>query len=120
MQEDSDFMVCVDESGEEFTVEIIQYVNENGQDYVVVAEVIDEDECDDEDCEDEDCDCLERPLHVMQVNPINDEEDEYLPVDEATEIRILEILSASAEMEWDDDEDDDSGEDDNGSEDDKS
>jgi uncharacterized protein YrzB (UPF0473 family) len=109
---DQDAVVFTDENGEEITLHIVDYFLYNGDEYVILTDSDDEEEweeeeegestcacCDDERdepcrCEDDDgeCECSpeEVDVYVMRVNVVDDENEEFVPIDPEQEDEILE------------------------------
>ncbi len=94
MNEEQDNIVTFeDEEGNSFDLEILDYFNYNGNDYVVLTEPCD---CENEEgCEHgEDCDCgchdhEDMDVYVMQVVPVDDENEEFVPIPDDMEEEVL-------------------------------
>ena len=113
MDEELDLVTFSDEDGNEFTMEVLDYFFYEGKEYALLAEVEDDCECDacdhDDDC---DCGCEEREAYIMEVVPVGDDEEEFVPVDEELAERLIEMV----ENQLYDDEDEDDEEDDDAEE----
>ena len=82
MENELDLVVFTDDEGNEQTLEVRDYFFYNGQEYAVLADYCEEDDCD---CECEDC-CdhdHEEGLYIMKVVPVGDDEEEFQPVEES-------------------------------------
>ena len=92
MDEELDNIVSFeDEEGNSFDLEILDYFNYNGNDYVVLTEP-----CDDECEHGEDCDCgchdhehEDMDVYVMQVVPVDDDNEEFVPIPDEMEAEVL-------------------------------
>lgn len=82
--ENENIIMMQDDQGNEMALEIIDSFIYEGQEYAVLAEPCD---CDDEgNC----ADCGESlDVYVMQVNPIDDENDELVAIAEDKEAEVL-------------------------------
>ena len=105
MDEELDLVTFSDEDGNEFTMEVLDYFFYEGKEYALLAEVEDECECDacdhDDDC---DCGCEEREAYIMEVVPVGDDEEEFVPVDEELAERLIEMVENQL---YDDEDEDD-------------
>ena len=100
-----DYDLFSDEDGNEFTMEVLDYFFYEGKEYALLAEVEDDCECDacdhDDDC---DCGCEEREAYIMEVVPVGDDEEEFVPVDEELAERLIEMVENQL---YDDEDEDD-------------
>lgn len=96
MDNELDLVVFEDDDGNELTMEVLDYLFYEGKEYALLTEY-------NEDGYDEDDD-LE--AFVMEVRPLEDDEEneEFVPVDEALAERLMEIFQNG---DFDDDELDD-------------
>ena len=105
MDEELDLVTFSDEDGNEFTMEVLDYFFYEGKEYALLAEVEDDCECDacdhDDDC---DCGCEEREAYIMEVVPVGDDEEEFVPVDEELAERLIEMVENQL---YDDEDEDD-------------
>ena len=106
MEEELDLVTFTDEDGNEFTMEVLEYFFYEGKEYALLAEV-EEDDCEcgacDHDGEECDCGCEEREAYIMEVVPVGDDEEEFVPVDEELAERLIEMVENQL---YDEDEDD--------------
>ena len=105
MDEELDLVTFSDEDGNEFTMEVLDYFFYEGKEYALLAEVEDDCDCDacdhDDDC---DCGCEEREAYIMEVVPVGDDEEEFVPVDEELAERLIEMVENQL---YDDEDEDD-------------
>ncbi len=96
MDNELDLVVFEDDDGNELTMEVLDYLFYEGKEYALLTEY-NEDGCDEDEA-------LE--AFVMEVRPLedDDENEEFVPVDEALAARLMEIFENSG---FDDDMDDD-------------
>ena len=115
MEEERDNIVTFeDDEGKSFDLEIVDYFNYNGNEYVVLTEPCDCDEhdeactcgCHDHDHEHgEDCDCgchEDMDVYVMQVVPVDDENEEFVAIPEEMEEEVLAFADKYLSGELDD------------------
>ena len=103
MDNELDLVVFEDDDGNELTMEVLDYLFYEGKEYALLTEY-------NEDGYDED-EALE--AFVMEVRPLedDDENEEFVPVDEALAARLMEIFENSGfDDAMDDDFDDDADE----------
>ncbi len=110
--EERDFVTFVDDDGNEFELDVIEYFDYEGNEYAILIDSNDNCECE----EDEECEC-ETSIYIMKiiVNEEDDTEEFVSPADEDME-NLIEIASTileeGCECDCDcDDEDCDCGED---------
>jgi len=105
MENELDLVVFVDDDGNELTMEVLDYLNYEGKEYALLAELSDGNcqECETKECEG--CDS-KREAFVMEVVPVGDDMEEFVPVDEALAIKLIDIIENSDfdEEEFDDEE----------------
>jgi hypothetical protein len=92
MDNELDVVVFVDDEGNEVTMEVVDYFFYEGQEYAVLCEYSEDAEESEE----------PREAYVMKVVPVGEDEDEFIPVDEALAAKLIEILENE---EFDEDED---------------
>ena len=102
MDEELDIVVFEDDEGNEITMEVLDYFFYEGKEYALLAEV-EEDECDCEACGD-DCE-HQRDAYIMEVVSVGDDQEEFVPVDEALADKLIDIVQN--ELFEDDEEDED-------------
>ena len=107
MEETLDTVVFVDDDGNEKTMEVLDYFFYEGTEYAVLTEYC---ECEDEH-DHEDCDCghsHDIDVFIMKVVPVEDDQEEFLPVDdEALMNKLIDFVQNELYDEDEDDEDDD-------------
>jgi hypothetical protein len=119
MDEMENIVTFEDDEGNTFELEIMDYFNYNGNDYVILADIADDDSCCDHDHDDEGCGCgcgcghEETDVYVMQVVPVDEENEEFVPIPEDMEAEVLAFADKFLSGELDEltDEDEDEGED---------
>lgn len=93
MDEERDLVVFEDDAGNELTMEVLDYLAYEGKEYALLTEYVEDDIEDDED----------EPVEVvvMEVRPVGEDQEEFLPVDDDLAEKVFEIFGAS---DFDDDE----------------
>lgn len=90
---EKDLVVFEDDKGNEFTMEVLDYMFYEGKEYAVLAEM------------DENPDG-QREAYVMEVVPVGDDMEEFVPVDETLAEKLIDIIENSDyDEEFDDEED---------------
>jgi len=87
MDEERDLVVFEDDAGNELTMEVLDYLAYEGKEYALLTEYVeDEDEDGDED----------EPVEVsiMEVRPVGEDQEEFVPVDDALAETLLKIFEA--------------------------
>lgn len=103
MEEERDVVVFADDDGNEFELDVIDYFDYEGQEYAVLMDLSDLDECD---CEKEDCECNEHDVFIMKV-VVTDDMEEFLPADDDKMDALAAIVEQRlSELEVEDDEGD--------------
>ena len=86
MNEELDIVVFEDDAGNEIQLEVIDYLHYEGKEYALLAVVPEEDADEDE----------QRDAFIMEVVPLDDEMEEFLPVeDEALAEKLIEIFESA-------------------------
>ena len=100
MDEERDLVVFEDDAGNEITMEVLDYLCYEGKEYALLTEYVeDADEEADED------DTIE--VMIMEVVPVGDDQEEFLPIDDELADRIMAIFDSNDMEElYEDDEDD--------------
>ena len=100
MDEERDLVVFEDDAGNEITMEVLDYLCYEGKEYALLTEYVeDADEDADED------DAIE--VMIMEVVPVGDDQEEFLPIDDELADRIMAIFDSNEMDElYEDDEDD--------------
>lgn len=104
--QDLDLIVFEDDNGNQITMEVLEYFFYEGKEYATLVEYKEDSKCsgcDGTACES--CSEEEGPVDVtvMQVVPVGDDEEEFVPVDEALGNKLIELLNNGA---FDDDSED--------------
>ena len=86
MDEERDVVVFEDDAGNELTMEVLDYLAYEGKEYALLTELV-EDE--DEDAEDEDVE-----VFIMEVRPVGDDQEEFVPVDDDLAETLLAIFES--------------------------
>ena len=90
-----DLVVFEDDKGNEITMEVLDYLFYEGKEYALLAEM------DDGSCEacatKEGCEGCEnaREAFVMEVVPVGDDMEEFVPVDEELAEKLMDIIENS-------------------------
>lgn len=86
MDEERDLVVFEDDDGNELTMEVLDYLAYEGKEYALLTEYVEDDEDDDED----------EPVEVfiMEVRPVGEDQEEFVPIDEALAETLIKIFEA--------------------------
>lgn len=79
---EKDLVVFEDDKGNEFTMEVLDYMFYEGKEYAVLAEMNENSEG-------------QREAYVMEVVPVGDDMEEFVPVDEALAEKLIDIIENS-------------------------
>lgn len=97
MDEERDLVVFEDDAGNELTMEVLDYLCYEGKEYAMLTEYV-EDAPEDEDDEIE--------VMIMEVKPVGDDQEEFVPIDDDLADRIMTIFESNELDEiYEDDED---------------
>lgn len=108
MEDELDLVVFEDDEGNELTMEVLDYFFYEGQEYALLSEVQEE--------SDESGDESGREVIVMQVVPVGDDEEEFIPVDDELSEKLLEMVESGLYDEDEEFDDDEEEEDEDGEE----
>lgn len=114
MDNELDLVVFEDDEGNEVTMEVLDYFFYEGQEYALLADVVEEGcgcGCDDDACGE--CE-HERDAYIMKVVPVGEDQEEFVPVDEELADKLIDIVQNELyddEEAYEDDEEEDEGED---------
>ena len=101
MDEERDLVVFEDDAGNEITMEVLDYLCYEGKEYALLTEYVENE--DDEADEDEAIEVM-----IMEVAPVGDDQEEFLPIDDDLADKIMAIFDSNEMDElYEDDEDDD-------------
>lgn len=134
MDEMENIVTFEDDEGNTFELEIMDYFNYNGNDYVILADIAEDDACCNHDHdhehehkhehgEKEGCGCgcgnhhHETDVYVMQVVPVDEENEEFVPIPEDMEEEVLAFADKFLSGELDELTDEDESEDEESKED---
>ena len=99
MDEERDLVVCEDDAGNEITMEVLDYLCYEGKEYALLTEYVE----DADEGEEDEIDVL-----IMEVKPVGDDQEEFLPVDDDIAEKVLAILDSNEFDDlYEDDEDED-------------
>lgn len=87
MDEELDLVVFEDDDGNELTMEVLDYLAYEGKEYALLTEYV-EDEDDDGD-EDEPVE-----VFIMEVRPVGEDQEEFVPIDEKLAETLIKIFEA--------------------------
>ena len=95
MDDERDVVVFEDDAGNEITMEGLDYLCYEGKEYALLAELAEEDSC--AECTSDDCEgcASQREAFIMEVHPLPDDMEEFLPVDEALAEKLIDIFENS-------------------------
>lgn len=85
MDEERDIVVFEDDAGNQLTMEVLDYLAYEGKEYALLTEYV-EDEDDDGD-EDEPIE-----VSIMEVCPVGEDQEEFVPIDDALAETLLRIF----------------------------
>lgn len=115
MADDRDIVVFSDEQGNEFELEVLDYFDHDNQEYAVLVDAADENECCDDDSEEDSCcecdecdecddeceDELEDEFYIMKVVH-NGDTEEFIPVEDDNQLdELVKIVQKRFEDEYD-------------------
>lgn len=97
MENELDLVVFEDDDGNELTMEVLDYLFYEGHEYALLTEYVEENACGD--CEKSDCEGCgnAREAFVMEVRPVegDEENEEFVPVDEKLAVKLIDIFQNS-------------------------
>ena len=88
MDEERDLVVFEDDDGNQMTMEVLDYLAYEGKEYALLTEYI-EDEEDDGD-EDEPVE-----VSIMEVVPVGEDQEEFVPIDDELAQTLLKIFETT-------------------------
>lgn len=92
LDKEQDLVVFVDDGGDEITMEVLDYFFYEGQEYALLTEY--DEEC--EECEEETCEHHhedeEFEVIVMRVVPVEDDQEEFVPVEDELIDKLVEFV----------------------------
>ena len=86
MDEERDLVVFEDDAGNELTMEVLDYLAYEGKEYALLTEYVEDEDDGDED----------EPVEVtiMEVRPVGEDQEEFVPVDEALAETLIQIFES--------------------------
>ena len=88
MDEERDLVVFEDDAGNELTMEVLDYLAYEGKEYALLTEYVE----DKDDKRDEN-----EPIEVfiMEVVPVGEDQEEFVPVDDALAEKLIKIFESN-------------------------
>lgn len=111
MDEHQDLVVFVDDAGDEKTMEVLDYFFYEGKEYAILTEYEECEGCDHEHGEACDHEHGELDAFIMQVLPVGEDEEEFVPVEDALMDKLIEFVQNELYAGDEDDEDEESEDD---------
>lgn len=92
MDDERDLVIFEDDAGNELTMEVLDYFFYEGNEYALLTEA--SEAC--ESCEDGECEGCESlgETYVMQIVPVGEEEEEFVPVDDELADKLKELIES--------------------------
>ena len=87
MDEERDLVVFEDDAGNELTMEVLDYLAYEGKEYALLTEFVEDD--DDEGDEDEPVE-----VFIMEVRPVGEDQEEFVPVDDDLAETLIKIFES--------------------------
>ena len=86
MDEERDLVTFEDDAGNELVMEVLDYLAYEGKEYALLTEFVEDDDDGDED----------EPIEVfiMEVVPVGDDQEEFVPVDDDLAETLIKIFEA--------------------------
>lgn len=90
-----DLVVFEDDNGNEITMEVLDYLFYEGKEYALLAEYNEENACGG--CETMECEGCDnrREAFVMEIVPVGEDMEEFVPVDEELAVKLIDIIENS-------------------------
>jgi len=87
MDEERDLVTFEDDAGNELVMEVLDYLAYEGKEYALLTEYVEDDEDGDED----------EPIEVfiMEVRPVGEDQEEFVPVDDALAETLIKIFESN-------------------------
>lgn len=87
MDEDRDLVVVEDDEGNELTLEVLDYLAYEGKEYALLTEYVEDD--DEEEDDDEPIEA-----YIMEVRPVGEDQEEFVPVDDDLAEELIRIFES--------------------------
>ena len=86
MDEERDLVVFEDDAGNELTMKVLDYLNYEGMEYAMLTDYVEDDKRNEDD-----------PVEVffMEVVPVGEDQEEFVPIDEALAEKLIKIVETS-------------------------
>lgn len=92
MDDELDLVVFDDDAGNEITMKVIDYFFYEGLEYAMLTEYVEDcDTCERDACEG--CD-NQGEVIVMKVVPVGEDDEEFVPVDDDMQDKLLELIES--------------------------
>jgi uncharacterized protein YrzB (UPF0473 family) len=101
MEEDRDLVVFEDDAGNELTMEVLDYLCYEGKEYALLTEYKEDDDPADSD---------EIEVMVMEVRPVGEDQEEFVPIDDKLAEQIMTIFNSDMLEDTFEDEDEEASE----------
>lgn len=85
MDEEKDLVVFEDDAGNELTMEVLDYLCYEGKEYALLTEYVEDDDEDEEG---------EIEVTIMEVVPVGEDQEEFLPIEDDLAEKILAIFES--------------------------
>ncbi len=94
--QDLDLVTFRDEDDNEIIMEVLDYFFYEGEEYASLVEYDPDNKC--SDCEKASCDTCDigdEPVNVtiMKIVPVGEDEEEFVPIDDETALKLVEMLN---------------------------
>ena len=86
MDEERDLVVFEDDAGDELTMEVLDYLCYEGKEYALLTEYVEDDDEDDDEGEIE--------VMIMEVVPVGDDQEEFVPIDDDLAEKIMAVFES--------------------------
>lgn len=87
MADELDLVVFEDDEGNELTMEVLDYFFYEGEEYAILTEYIENEDPDDH---------TQRDAFIMKVVEVGEDEEEFVPVDDALADKLIELVESGA------------------------
>ncbi len=82
MDEERDLVVFEDDAGNELTMEVLDYLCYEGKEYALLTEYVEDD------------DEGEIEVMIMEVVPVGDDQEEFVPIDDDLAEKIMAVFES--------------------------
>ncbi len=84
MDEERDLVVFEDDAGNELTMEVLDYLCYEGKEYALLTEYVEDDDDDEGEIE----------VMIMEVVPVGDDQEEFVPIDDDLAEKIMAVFES--------------------------